>query len=497
MNRSIVAALATSVLVASAHAQCPLSFAPAVSYATAGNMFSLTVADLNNDGLQDVVVGYALIGQVSVFLNQGGGTLGARTDFPTGTTAPTFSVEAADFNADGFRDLVCGTSGGGVRILFNNGSGGFGAAVAYGGSADVRQVAIGDIDGNGTPDVVAGDTTAPQKVLPFLNTTGTGVLTPGAAVLSPVTVTLHGVALVNDDNDSDLDILFSLGGTNGLYRAQGVGNGTFQTPTLVVGGAGGTFITLADVTGDGRPDVFIPNQAAQGVLVCTNTGPGAYASAGLVSVLGGVARWSCAVADVNGDGVKDILDPRSTPARVGVALGLGGTSFAAPVDLVTAGGQGSQVEVADLNNDGRIDAVMVDYSSPQVFVFMNTAAPVVTGPVSTAVYAGGTVTFTVTAPTATSFQWRRNGVPLTEGGHFSGVTTATLTVMRATDFEFGSYDCVVTGCSGGTTTSSLATLAVNNPCPADLDNGTGAGTPDGGVDINDLLYFLEHFESGC
>ena len=32
---------------------------------------------------------------------------------------------------------------------------------------------------------------------------------------------------------------------------------------------------------------------------------------------------------------------------------------------------------------------------------------------------------------------------------------------------------------------------------ADLDNGSGNGTPDGGVDINDLLFFLSHFEAGC
>lgn len=32
---------------------------------------------------------------------------------------------------------------------------------------------------------------------------------------------------------------------------------------------------------------------------------------------------------------------------------------------------------------------------------------------------------------------------------------------------------------------------------ADLDDGTGTGTPDSGVDINDLLFFLVHFEMGC
>jgi hypothetical protein len=35
------------------------------------------------------------------------------------------------------------------------------------------------------------------------------------------------------------------------------------------------------------------------------------------------------------------------------------------------------------------------------------------------------------------------------------------------------------------------------PCPADLDNGSGTGTPDGGVDINDLLFFLVQFEAGA
>gem|GEM_PF-2603280 len=497
MNRSIVATLATSVLIATAHAQCPLSFAPAVSYPTAGNSVGLTVADLNNDGFQDVVVGYTSNGQVSVFLNQGGGVLGARTDFPSGTTAAMYSIEATDLNADGFRDLVCGIFGGGVRVLFNNGSGGFGAVVAYGGTANVRQVAIGDIDGNGTPDVVAADSSGVSKVLSFLNSAGTGVLTSVPALILPGASNINGIALVNDDNDSSLDVLYSAGATGGMYRAKGNGSGTFQTPSLALGGVGGVFITLADVTGDGRPDVFIPNQALQGVFVCNNTGLGTYSNAGMVSVPGTSAKWSCAVADVNGDGVKDLLDPRSSPARLGVALGLGGTSFAAPVDLVTAGSQGIEVEAADLNNDGRIDAVMTDVSSSQLFVFMNTAAPLVTGPTSQAIFAGGTATFTVTAPTATNYQWRHNGIPLTEGGHYSGVTTATLTVIRATDIEFGNYDCVVTGCSGGTTTTASAFLAVNNACPADLDNGTGAGTPDNGVDINDLLYFLLHFEEGC
>lgn len=41
------------------------------------------------------------------------------------------------------------------------------------------------------------------------------------------------------------------------------------------------------------------------------------------------------------------------------------------------------------------------------------------------------------------------------------------------------------------------TITVERVCPADMDNGSGAGTPDGGVTIDDLLFFLARFESGC
>ena len=44
-------------------------------------------------------------------------------------------------------------------------------------------------------------------------------------------------------------------------------------------------------------------------------------------------------------------------------------------------------------------------------------------------------------------------------------------------------------------TSSVAVLHISG-CPADIDDGTGTGTPDDGVDINDLLFFLESFEAG-
>jgi hypothetical protein len=46
------------------------------------------------------------------------------------------------------------------------------------------------------------------------------------------------------------------------------------------------------------------------------------------------------------------------------------------------------------------------------------------------------------------------------------------------------------------TVNSISSFTLVSSCPADLDNGSGTGTTDGGVDINDLLYFLQRFEAG-
>jgi hypothetical protein len=110
--------------------------------------------------------------------------------------------------------------------------------------------------------------------------------------------------------------------------------------------------------------------------------------------------------------------------------------------------------------------------------------------------AGTSASFTVaasgTAPI--TYQWRKDTNNLIDAGPISGATTANLTINPIAFADAGNYDCVVTN-PCGTTTSNAAALTVNH-CPADLDNGSGLGVPDGGVDISDLLFFLNAFQAG-
>lgn len=110
-------------------------------------------------------------------------------------------------------------------------------------------------------------------------------------------------------------------------------------------------------------------------------------------------------------------------------------------------------------------------------------------------YAGQTRTFTVTAAGSppVSFVWSLNGSALSDGGRVTGSRTPTLVLRGLTLADAGLLRCVVSNpCSQSASTSFALTVR----CPADFDDGTGTGTPDGGVSIDDLLYYIERFTEG-
>jgi len=110
----------------------------------------------------------------------------------------------------------------------------------------------------------------------------------------------------------------------------------------------------------------------------------------------------------------------------------------------------------------------------------------------------GTATFSLTAANwgPFTYQWRKDGVPIpvTGPGSNASAATATLVLDPVDGRDVASYDCVVkNACLNYSTTSVPVALTL---CGADVDDGSGTGTPGNGVDINDLLFLLSSFASG-
>ena len=152
---------------------------------------------------------------------------------------------------------------------------------------------------------------------------------------------------------------------------------------------------------------------------------------------------------------------------IGGNVGPGGNASIG-VNFTAPSSPGSYTVAFQMNNSGGA------FFGQQVSVQINVVNPIPTitsQPTDQTKNPGQTATFTVGASGATSYQWRKSGVNLGNGGNISGATSATLTIANAQLGDAAFYSCLVSS-AGGSVGSSSAQLVVTATATA---AGTGAG----------------------
>ena len=362
------------------------------------------IADLNGDGAPDIVVG--INGSPpAVYLNNGTANpfqnvQGVFVAPPPGPTMAGISWGAAvlaDVNVDGHPDLAIAGFNAPNMIYLNNGtsnpfSGASGIAI---GTQDVANVpALGDVNGDGFPDLAVANT---NHVPSRLYLTNGAPLTSGNYLTVQIGTDLgYGqdikIADVNGDGRPDLILAYIIAGTSStdptgiaIYLNNGTSNPFANvTPTRLLVGQSVEAIAVADLNGDGKPDlVAVVSDASltqNHLYVFLNTGSASqpFSSAQELqpdSDLGG-GCLGVAVGDVNGDGLPDLLfsctppSPNASPAPAHRAVGAiylnNGTAnpFAnvAPVDIPATpqSGYGRSVAVGTLVKNGTPDVLIID-----------------------------------------------------------------------------------------------------------------------------------------
>lgn len=206
------------------------NFTSGALLATLSTPVFVAAADFNNDGALDLAVTHINASSVSVFIANGSGGFNAKQDYAIGSAS--FNLTVGDFDLDGDKDIATANSlanaAGAVSVLLNNGNGTFGAKTDFAAGTSPQGIATGDLNGDGKPDLITTNGSAAQLVI--LPGNGNGTFGAG------ITVNLVGVSsriLPADVNhDGKLDLIATVPGAN--QAAVLLNNCTASIPTITV-----------------------------------------------------------------------------------------------------------------------------------------------------------------------------------------------------------------------------------------------------------------------
>lgn len=308
------------------------SFAPRVDLPVVGGTDSprcIAVADVDGDGKLDILIGDQATSSVLVYRNiSTPGTLNASSfaapvRFPAAANSYPHGLRVADLNGDGLPEiLVANQSGDSISILKNIGSPGnlttnsFAPQTALITEANPTDIGIGDFNGDGRPDLVTTAFNGSQ--LSVLR----NVATPGAAVsnwfvLDTTLPALAGsleITVTDLDGDAKLDLVVASvhGYAVSVYRNQATA-GAFNTNSFAARVDYSTpgwvhTISVADFNGDAKPDVAAVGELNSYLAVFQNQStPGNIALASRVDFATGWNAWGIAAGDLDGDNRADIV----------------------------------------------------------------------------------------------------------------------------------------------------------------------------------------------
>ncbi len=501
---------------------------------TPGNII---LTDFNGDGKTDIVIGtgasWILAGAaVAVMYGNGDGTFSGApvSAVPATPGNMTTAMQSADLDGDGIQDLVISeyTS---IFSLHGRGDGNFTLTwqdntynVETSVGTFVNGIAIGDFNRDGIPDFTATMASPSGGSIAVFLGVGDGTFQP--PLLIPLAGALGSpgaIFAVDLNNDGKLDLAlvatpFENPVTSALLTCLGNGDGTFAAPVTQMTVSGTLSIAPGDFNNDGIPDLGVatvaPDLPLEGIFgiggsvtVLLGVGDGTFRTAPSVSFPDIQSTVTLVAADFNLDGKRDLAlfttVGAPTTAELAILLSNGDGTFQSPLlntvsaapggpivadlngdgipDLVTGGGYllgngdgtfQSQVSqsfyallAADFNGDGQIDlagytyigaSVMLNNSRPAAFTVVS-AASFQTGPVApeSLVSAFGSNLASSSQPGSTS-------VTVTDAAGVS--QTASLLFVSPGQINFQ----VPAGTSPGATTVTITSGTTSISSPADI-----------------------------
>jgi 6-phosphogluconolactonase (cycloisomerase 2 family) len=349
-------------------------------------------------------------------------------------------------DGDGKLDLVVANGSSNTVSVFRNtsssgsiSSSSFAAKVDFTAGSNPQSVAIGDLDGDGKPDLVTANRNS-TTVSVFRNTSSSGSIS-SSSFATKVDFTTgsnpRSVAIGDMDGDGKPDLALANAGLNtvSVFRntssSGSISSSSFAAKVDFTTGSQPISVAIGDLDGDGKPDLAVANYTSNTVSLYRNTSSSGSISSGSfatkVDFPTGSFPQSVAIGDLDGDGKPDLALANEFSSTVSVyrntssSGSISSSSFATKVDFPT-GTDPISVAIGDLDGDGKSDLALANQGSNTVSIFRNMdLPPTITSFTPLTAKPGDAVTITGTGFNTTA---ANNLV-------FLGATRATVTAASA------------------------------------------------------------------
>ncbi|CAF0849676.1 unnamed protein product [Adineta ricciae] len=352
------------------------SFAKQITYSTGvGSIpYAVIADDFNNDQQLDLAIANYGHNNIGIFLGTTNATFPSQTTFSTGPSRP-LAISGGDFNNDTFIDLAVVTYGtNSVYIYLGNGRGHFVEVLTLftGFDSIPYALAVTDLDNDDQLDMIVANYGTNNVGIFF----GRGNVSFEQQLLIDTGVKSqpHSIA-VNDLNDDNyMDIVIVCSGTNSVDVLLNIENRSFATLTKYFTGKNSLPVSSAigDFDQDNKLDIVVVNYVAGNIVILFNRGNGFFTEPATFFTSSDYYPNSIAISDFNLDSYVDMAIVEYDHNYLDVIPTHREYSFVDQRTYRTTGIDSEPISVflADFDNDDQLDMVVANYWLNNIAVFL-------------------------------------------------------------------------------------------------------------------------------